>query len=91
MSRTACFGIGLIFSGGLSFSILENIRDRRCLYVKDKNKENYLIYKSQLKELLKEVENSQYKMSGVEMQLVEKSRIFTKFIQLSYQTVYINF
>ena len=41
MSRIACFGIGLIFSGGLSFSILENIRDRRCLYVKDKNKENY--------------------------------------------------
>lgn len=88
MSRFTSFGIGLMFSGVLSFSILETIRDRRCLYLKDKNNENALIYKTQLRQLLREVETSQYKMSEVETQLVEKSRLFTRFFLLNYQAVY---
>ena len=90
MSRIGSFGIGLIFSGGLSFVILENLRDRRCMYSKDKDTEK-LIYRTQLRELIKEVETSQYKMSEMETQLVEKSRVFTRFFLLNYQMVNNNY
>lgn len=89
MSKVSCFSIGLLFSGGLTFSILESIRDRRCLYLKDKNNDKIqqLIYSAKLKELMMTAEIQQHKMTELETQLVEKSRNFSRFFLLNFQTV----
>ena len=91
MSKVSCFRIGILFSGGLTFSILESIRDRRCLYLKDKHNDKIqqLIYTAKLKELLLSAELQQYKMTELESQLVEKSRTFSRFFLLNFQTVFL--
>lgn len=88
ISKLSCFSIGILFSGGLTFNILESIRDRRCLFVKDNNdKIKQLIYTAKLKELLYNAELKQYRMSELETQLVEKSRTLSRFLLLNFQTV----
>ena len=89
LSKVSSFSVGLIFSGALSFTILESIRDRRCSFIKDKNNDKIqqLIYTAKLKELINSAEIQQYRMNDLETQLVEKSRTFTRFFLLNYQTV----